>query len=156
MKENSSKLFKFLMNLCLVWNLVTLMLIVAQTASWSLTKDKEEHQYARKSGKLEIIWSISVLVLSVILVGLCSRWCKFNEDNMSWYWPVIGLFSPSTSMLMSPATTITRVPCSHSASFLTELEKINRHMCCYFVKTKRQIYIRENRSFVQTSLLKIY
>jgi len=28
-KEDSSKLFKFLMNLCLVWNLVTLMLIVA-------------------------------------------------------------------------------------------------------------------------------
>ena len=28
-KEDSSKFFKFLMNLCLVWNLVTLMLIVA-------------------------------------------------------------------------------------------------------------------------------
>ena len=28
-KEDSSKLFKFLMNLCLVWNLITLMLIVA-------------------------------------------------------------------------------------------------------------------------------
>ena len=28
-KEHSSKLFKFLMNLCLVWNLLTLMLIVA-------------------------------------------------------------------------------------------------------------------------------
>ena len=28
-KEDSSKFFKFLMNLCLVWNLVTLMLIGA-------------------------------------------------------------------------------------------------------------------------------
>ena len=28
-KEDSSKFFKFLMSLCLIWNLVTLMLIVA-------------------------------------------------------------------------------------------------------------------------------
>jgi len=75
---------------------------------------------------------------------------------MSWYWLVIALFGPSTSMLMSPATTIIRVAYSHRASFLTELEKINRHICCFFVTTKRQIYIRDNRSFVQTSLLKIY
>ena len=29
MKEDSSKFFKFLMNMCLIWSLLTLMLIVA-------------------------------------------------------------------------------------------------------------------------------
>ena len=49
---------------------------------------------------------LSVLVLSVVLVGLCTCRCKFSEDNMSWYWLVTGLFGLSRSMFMSPITTI--------------------------------------------------